>query len=346
MFRLTVPLRGHRISAAVLSGLAVLAPVWAPASDEDAATGESYLIELDLAAHRSGASGRGELLAGARLSMRARRAADGALTLGFDRALEDPWKLFHVDPLGPFGRLTQVATVITLPEASWEVLDARRAESAQSAVERHARWRPAARRKPPLDGSFAFVVIGPPEDRFIVEVAADGGVRKVVNRLTDRWLSGDFDRFVGGWGPDGERPGSPRGYWFWNHGETEPFRWQPRTYRAVAAALELLAREPRDGSEFLRGAERVVATLAPDAPNLAGRVARESPSLPIERHEVTEPGGETIVIATAKADRDAVTRRTVFAGGVVVADRLEVKIERRRGSLDLRIGYRPFDPDG
>lgn len=335
---------------AVLLALALLAPALAPASapasDGAAATEERYLVELDLAAHRSGVRGRGELLAGARLSMSARRTDDGGLALDLDRALEDPWKLFHVDPLGPFGRLTQVAAVITLPEASWEALAARRAEAGRLAAERHARWRPAVGKKPPLDGSFFFVVIGPPEGRFTVEVDASGSVRRVVNRMTERWLNGDFDRFIGDWGPDGERPGAECGYWFWNHGETQPFRWQPRTYRAVAAALELLAGEPRDGNDFLRGAERVVATLAPDAQGIAGRVAADTSPLPIERDEVLRPGGETVVVVTAKADQGAIARRTVFAGGLVVADRLEVEIERRRGTLNLRIGYRPFGQDG
>lgn len=301
--------------------------------------GRRYLLELELSALQSSARGRAEVLAGARLLMSSRRSPAGGLTLAFERALEDPWKLFHLDPIGPFGGQTKAAAVITLPEASWDALDERRAAHARAAARRHAGWRPAAGRKPPLDGAFAFIVIGDPIGRFNLEIAAGGERVAVENRMTDRWLNGDFGRFVGDWGPTGARPGAPRGYWFWNDGETEPFSWQPGTYRALAAAVELLGRAPADGIELVRRAERVIEALAPRAP---GRRAPSWPPLTLEEREEIGADGETIVVSQAKKEEVAVVRRlTLGKERLVVADSLLLEVDRVRSGLRLAVGYRP-----
>jgi len=198
--------------------------------------------------------------------------------LSLIRPLEHPWKLYRVDPLGPGRGESKHAAVITLPEVTWEALETARAEMDRlgeaRARNRHPPW--------PLAGTFSFVVIGPPEGRFRVEIgppASGSRVLRVENRLTDRWLPGDFDTFVAAW-RHGEARGLPEGYWFWNRGENEPFPWEPHTYHAFAAALALLgdpapvpgASVPALRVELPDLAERLARVLAVLVPKSAGRL--------------------------------------------------------------------------
>ena len=316
-----------------------------------------YEISFQLEAQVSSPRMDAELLAGGRLLMASRRSPEGGLSLTLERVLEAPWKLYHVDPLGPFGEETKLSAVITLGEASWEALAERRQTVAAFAADRHRSWtadggRGSSKR---LDGAFAFVVIGSPRGRFAVELELDGQLAGVENRLTDRWLNGPFDRFIGTWGPDGSQPGAPRGYWFWNEGEAEPFSYEPHTYHALAAALELLdlplpdVEAPAEGatvvwSDAARRAAEVVGTLAPKAGGAFGATGELTLTA---RRRPRADGGTLLELAASDDDGMTARRQTVLlpdAAGVL-ADTLELRLARDGSVLELAIGYRPVATD-
>ncbi|MEE8367660.1 MAG: hypothetical protein V3S30_05035, partial [Thermoanaerobaculia bacterium] len=181
-----------------------------------------------------------DLWAGGKLLMRGRRQTDGTLTLTYVRAIESPWKFYWIDRLGPGGDEVKLASVVTLNEASWEALKTARDRNAAFGAEIHQKWEALTGKHRELDGTFVFVVIGDAEGRFDVTIRPSGELTRIHNRLTDRWLTGPFDRWIGTWGFPRTSDKSPQGYWFWNHGETLPFSYEPHTYHGLAAALKLL----------------------------------------------------------------------------------------------------------
>lgn len=322
-----------------------------------------------------------DLEAGGRLAMAGLESPAGGLSLSLSEVLEHPWKLYWVDPLGPVGEEIKVASVVTLREASWDALAAAEAENKISAAERHRKWSAAAQRPRELDGSFAFVVVGDARNGFRIEITPKGRVAHVVNRLTDRWLFGPFDQFVGKPAPEDseERRAAPApvGYWFWNHGEEEPHGYEPHTYHAFAAALALLSLELPPVSQPGVSAEeavtwwryeqrviRVLSILAPriDASSFPGtlpaqtrmRVTREALPTGASRLVLTSAAGPSQAEPSDRPGRspaDAgrltaeVERQTVFSSeGRPVSDWTRVKIAAiGGGSLEVEVGYRPWD---
>ena len=341
-------LRRAALVLGVAGAMAALAPAQPPPQLPEARYELSFELEAEVTSRRVDA----ELVAGARLLMTSYRSAGGELSLSLERVLEAPWKLYHVNPAGPFGEETKLGAVITLPDASWKTLEARRREARRLAMERHAAWAEGRTSTPALDGAFAFVVIGPSRDRFEVQIEAGGRVREVRNRLTDRWLSGPFDRFIGAWGASGEQPDAPEGYWFWNQGESEPFDYEPHTYHALAEAVRLLDLPlPADRSAAVdwptavSDAHSVAERLVPKTAGLFGEGAALSAS--VERRE--EPEGRVLVrLAAEDGQGTSVRRETVFLPGEsgVLSDRIEVAVAREKRSLRLVVGYEPFREDG
>lgn len=305
--------------------------------------------------------------AGGELRMERRAGPGGDLTLSLLQPLEHPWKLYAVDPAGPAGDEVKLAAEVLLPEVSWEALAVARREADRFGAEKHRSWSERSGARRPFNGAFAFLVIGPPDGRFRAEIGADGRLRAVVNRMTDRWLPGDFDRLVAAWRAPADGAGPPQGYWFWNRGEAEPPAWEPHAYDALAAALALLALPvfPQAGAEAAaaRGeggiyslqlaevagrARRVLETLAPRTrgrlPGAGGAAARF-------RVEAVTPQRLVVAGEVAKArlggGRDTSTltflRRTAYdrRRRQVEADRVRVGLQAPGARLTVEIGYRP-----
>lgn len=326
-------------------------------------------ISFRLEARLDTATLEADVEAAGRLWMRRKDRVGGPVTLSLVQPLEHPWKLYAVDPLGPAGDEVKLAAVVTLPEGSWEALEAAREEIRRLGEEKHRQWAASTGSDRPLDGTFAFVVIGPPAGRFNVEIGADGRLRSVTNHLTDHWLPEDFDRLAKAWQAaerEGGRP--PEGYWFWNQGEAEPPPWQPHTYHALAAALELLelplfpgddpeaaARQGEGGSyrlelpEVAEGIRRVLETLAPKA---KGRLAGSGAAT--ARFTVEEVTPERLVVAAEVAGaqvgegRQAATvtlhRRLVYdrRRRQVESDQLQATLEAPGGHLSIEVGHQPY----
>ena len=292
-----------------------------------------------------------DLEAGGRLAMAAEPATGDGLALSLREVRESPWKLFWVDPLGPLGEEVKVGSVITLPDASWEALESQRSAARAEARRRHVEWLEHADRPRDLDGSFAFVVIGHPRDRFTVEIGGDGPVESISNAMTARWLPGPFDQFVGSWGTTPRAAQSLQGYWFWNDGDTAPPGFEPRTYRGFRAALELLplpltaAAEAKsdfvDWPEEEASAIGVLRTLAPQAtfpePNTRGSTRH----LRLRSSGTANGGLRLEVSPQGPGAGPDVERETVFSSaGRPVSDRIRVRVKAgRRAVLVVEAGY-------
>lgn len=326
-------------------------------------------ISFRLEARLDTATLEADLEAGGRLWMRRKDRPGGPVTLSLVQPLEHPWKLYAVDPVGPAGDEVKLAAVVTLPEGTWEALEAAREEVRRFGEEKHRRWAARTGSERPLDGTFAFVVIGPPRGRFTAEIGADGRLRSVTNHLTDRWLPQDFDRLAKDWQAAekaGGRP--PEGYWFWNQGEAEPPPWEPHTYHALAAALELLelplfpgddpeaaARRGEGGTYTLElpgVAEKIRRVLETLAPKSRGRLAGSGAAT--ARFTVEEATPERLVVAAEVAGaqvgegRQAATvtlhRRLAYdrRRRQVETDQLQATLESPGGRLSVEVGHQPY----
>ncbi|MDH3745454.1 MAG: hypothetical protein OES47_10175 [Acidobacteriota bacterium] len=314
--------------------------------------GESHTYEVwyALNAEFRGRGSDADIRAGGRLLMRLDPEAASGRRLELVRPLEDPWKLYSVDPLGPFGGETKLALVTTLPEASWEALDESQAEIARIGRERLARWIEATRSKRRLDGAFGFVAIGPATGRFAIDFHTGGRVLDVTNGLTDRWLPGPFDQFIGSWGSGFSDKDAPRGYWFWNQGETKPFEWEPHTYHAMAAALELLALplppNPDSGPRMPTVSWESPEVLAFDvlttlAPKIAGRIRDRSSHQGAVEVKTRRDGDSLRIRVDRTAEGLQIDRELIFSDSPTppLSDRLRLRIESRRRLLEIEVGY-------
>jgi hypothetical protein len=316
---------------------------------------------------------KADVEAGGRLLMRRRERAGAAQTLALLSPIEHPWKLFWVDPLGPFGEEVKLGAEVTLPAGSWEALAEARAAVDRFGEETYRQWAARSHSRRPFDGAFAFVVIGPPDGRFEAEIAPSGRLVAVTNRMTDRWLGEDFDRLAKNWQAavrEGTRP--PEGYWFWNHGEAEPPVFEPHAYHALAAALELLALPvfPDDdpGAAAALGAgghyrldladvagraRRVLETLAPKT---RGRLAAAGSAAADFTVEEASPArlvvaGRTQGAAVGEGGEAATLdfrRRVVYDldRHFAVSDAVTVVVAAPDGRLEVAVGYEPVaEPD-
>lgn len=299
---------------------------------------------------------KAEVVGGGRLLMRSGGPeAPGQLTLL--RPEEDPWKLYWVKPrLGH--EESKHAAVVILPEVSWEALD-----EVTRRMEKLGRTRARERPASDFDGSFTYVVLGPAEGRFTVRLplsSADRGV-VVANRLTDRWLPGDFDRYVKAWASPaaGTRARAPQGYWFWNQGEREPFDWEPHTYHAFAEALRLLGdpspfqAQPRAaGGEVTRSipglGDRLVRILETLFPKAAGRLPGGG-AVRVRFQQSTGPEG-TIELqgrdvgapdGNGSAPSLTYRRKIELRSGhpLPTGDRIEAELSSPSGWLRVVVGY-------
>ncbi len=309
------------------------------------AAGPTWEAWYSVSARVRGARADADLVAGGRLSMAGFRTPSGVLSLSLGDVLEHPWKLYWVDPLGPFGEEVKTASVVTLPEASWIALETVRAANRAHGRREHQRWLENAQRPRALDASFAFIVIGSAQDRFRFAVGADGAVSEVTNRMTHRWLPGPFDQFIGTAEP------VPNGYWFWNQGETEPFEYEPRTYDALATALGLLAVPlPRTAGAIFSWpdaadiASEVLGTLAPKGRSRLPAAARRGPFRAPVRAETLANGNRRLSTRSSTAVPALhLERETVFSSdGRPVSSRARVRLESgRSGMLEVEVGYKP-----
>ncbi|MGH9380481.1 MAG: hypothetical protein ACRD2Z_07695 [Thermoanaerobaculia bacterium] len=287
-----------------------------------------------------------DLRAGGRLAVEAQTLPDGGRRFRLLRPLADPWKLYWVDPAGPAGDEVKYASVVTLEEGTWEALDRADVEVRERGRAMYERWKQATGNTHTFDGAFAFVVIGPPEGRFNVDLDPGGRLRAVRNRLTSRWQAGPFDRFLMQWaGPRFE------GYWFWNEGEGQPPHWEPHTYHALEKALELLALPRLAAAE---GAPPADDLLWDDAPSLAlavlttlaSRTARRlaPPAAQSLAPRPTPAETDGCVSAVAPGERARVERTTCGPEGAALpeSDRVLVSVAAPGGRLIVEVGYRPL----
>lgn len=326
--------------------------------------------------------------AGGRLGLTRVRSAERTRFV-LDRPLEDPWvfrwypdsdevKLgaaVHVDePDGhPYGNLLpellprarslhaawwsdDPAAPVTGTGPSWQ------SEVAGFWSELHATERAAA---PPLhaDPVYPFHVLGNPEGRFRFETDPRGGVDPAsIEQTMDRpWLSDGWDRSRGG--------ESVSGYGFW---EAERPTWEPNTYPALAAALQLLCWSPLPQSlgpsELLDGTRHLAPSWGVDlAAAASGVIAALNPRFG-KRADwrgdaalsfVVAADGESIVLEGDTAFRPdhpgelsiRVWRRTRFDGAPreMIEDELQllaVGDNPARIKLWIRVGYRPSSVSG
>lgn len=282
-----------------------------------------------------------DLRAGGRLAALSQALPEGGRRLQLTRPLVDPWKFYWVDPAGPAGEEAKYASVVTLEEGTWEAFDRADALVRQRGEATHERWRQASGNDHPFDGAFAFVVIGPPEGRFDIDLEPDGRLRGVRNRLTSRWQPGPFDRFLMQWaGPSFE------GYWFWNKGNRQPPQWEPHTYHAFEQALELL-RLPAppapavdvDWEDAPSLAIDVVTTLAPrTAARLTLPTSWQLTPLPLTSRQ------DGCVAAAMVGEGASVERTLCGPEGAAFpdSDRVRVTLAAPGGRLDVEVGYRPL----
>lgn len=322
------------------------------ASGQERHSQPRYEVWYRATARHRGVTANADLEAGGRLLM-ARTGISPETRLDLIRVLEDPWKLYSLDPVGLFGEETKYAAVVTLPEGSWKALDAARRRVAALGRAQHGAWIESTDQPRPLDGTFAFVVTGHPKQRFNIELRKDASVARVVNRLTSRWLSGPFVQFVGNWGKEPGAELDLNGYWFSNNGESEPFDYEPHTYHAFAAALELLTvplpRTPGSVVSWpnaVETASEVLGTLAPKGRN---RFSGAKPRTPFEApvRAETLPNGDLRLSIESSEDTPTlhVERETVLSSnGWPVSNRARVRLESRRGGFfEVETGYSAQD---
>ncbi len=329
---------GRRLE--LLTALALLA---VPAAAED-----SYELWYSVTSRVRSVRVNADLIAGGRLLMSASSMAEGGHRLALERPLEEPWKFFWVDPLGPLASQAKLGAVATLPEGSWDALNAARERIAAVGRREHAKWQTTAYKPRRLDGTFAFVVIGSPDGRFSVDIGPEGTVTAHENHLTDHWLPGPFSQFLGPWG-------EARGYWFWNAGERKPPPWEPHSYHGLEAALELLKlplptgeleRSTADWSKLRRGILKTLTTLAPRT-----RKTLDQRSLTRTVHldvTVTRNQRGGVIVRQAEAvvrsdDLRVVREERHATDGTPLSDVLSARWAQPRSFIELEVGYRKRD---
>ncbi|HRC84276.1 MAG TPA: hypothetical protein PK413_01555 [Thermoanaerobaculia bacterium] len=337
-----------RAAAWLLAG-ALAGPTGASAAGP--APTPAFELWFRLEAHLSQAALEASVLAGGRLGMGMEATAAGR-KLVLERPLEDPWKLYSVRS-GWFGKETKMAAEVTLPQPTWEALAEVRSRADRLALERLAGWKRRPESAGTLDGAFCFVVVGPPEGRFELAIAPQVRAK---NRMTDHWLSGELDPLLKAWqakAEGGAKP--PQGYWFWNHGESRPFAWEPHAYHALAAAAQLLDLPLAPG----RGGGLAAGSYEAEVPEL-GRRAREVLEIlmPKARGRLGVSGGERLrweVRVEGKQVRVRGRSLEASSSGPELelereqgdgeegpeSDRLELRSHALDGWLELEVGYGP-----
>lgn len=273
-----------------------------------------------------------DLLAGARLQMEST-----GTELVLQTPIEHPWKLYRVSPLvGPAE--VKYASDVSLPIVSWTDR-----EKAEEAADRRGRdlWKRHGE-KNEFDQAFIFYVIGAPEGRFVVEQAPRGGVSKVTNRVTDRWLPTGFVDWVNG------KP--VEGYAFWAN-EPQPPDWQPHTYDALAEALRLLSVPVSEGRvvhpDVAGQARAVMETLMPMTKGRTSwhrDVALKMTATRDGENTVFEGRSGLVKVDGESGLRLTLYRRTTLdPQGLSVSDEVRVELKKDKElSLKLSVGYRPL----
>lgn len=348
----------HRLKAYRRCAFGLLAALAARELTAAPAPSDRFELTFDVDAALESATVSASLAAGARLEMVQQREADGSRSLVLVEPRTPAWKLYAVDALGPLGDEAKLAAEVTLGAPSWEALAEARGSVDALALEQHRRLRARQSGVRPLDGAFAFIILGPPAGRFRLRIGPDGAVRAVENRLTHRWMPGEFGSHIDAWSRalrEGRRPAE--GYWFWNHGEREPFAWEPHVYHALEVALRLFE-EPlpwsRDGrleatEARLDGlADRgraVLETLAPKArPSLRGggpiTVHYQTSALDADHLEIRGRAHERLDELTLELERRAVWSARESA---IENDSVLVRLTRDRSRLEVRIAYHALE---
>ena len=200
---------------------------------------------------------------------------------------------------------------------------------------------------------YPFYVLGEPRDRLTVRIDAAGGVvsGSAREQMSEPWL--------------------PRGWKDWRNGRREPGygywkrrrpAWEPATYQAFAAALELLAWPPKaaDGDGVTRAVpldlpsafSRVIGTLQPRAArHLAWSGAtslrfRELDATPGRRAWFAESATLPLEAAAALDHRVWRYVQQEQPSGRPVQDELQLLVESSQGGLLrawVKIGYRALD---
>ena len=213
---------------------------------------------------------------GGRMRMEGTRRADGATVYRISEILESPWTfrwyptrdevklgaaIWVEHPAGhPYGSLAPLLEPWARSKFStWWDRDAAApgppwsAESGRFWKRRH---RAELQEKDPLPAhpTYPFHVLGPIDDRFGFTLRVSG-IEDIVERMSGPWLSDGWSEALAG--------ETVEGYGYW---ERDRPRWEPRTYEAFAAALELLA----DSVDPIEGLMRVVIALQPRSAKLVG----------------------------------------------------------------------------
>lgn len=310
----------------LLLGLLLLIPLSSPA-----ATAELY---FELKARIRSFKVDADLMAGARLLMEKKEG-----TLVLLHPLEHPWKFYWVAPL--VGREeVKYASEVTLPAATWPARKRADAEVDARGRARWAQWRNEWSGRRDFTQAFNFYVIGSPRGRFVVELMPRGGVSKVENRVTDRWLPTGLADWVAG--------RRVEGYAFWAN-EPAPPEWQPHAYDALQAALHLLAVPVASGQvvhpDVVGKTRTVLETLAPKARgHFSGHrhVHLTMSANTIDGATVYE--GKSGVLAATGRQKMTLTlyRKTVINAGRPVSDEVRVEFEGGKDlTLQLSVGWLP-----
>lgn len=306
-------------------GLLLLCPALASAAPVEL----SYDLEVRIRSFKVDA----DLMSGARLEMDASPHAGGT-RLVLRRPVEDPWKFYWVSPV--VGREeVKFASELSLPAATW---DARK--KAEAAADRRgralwAKWQRAWKGKRAFDQAFSFFVIGSPRGRFIVEAPAGGGVSKVVNRVTDRWLPTGFPDWVAG--------RKVEGYAYWANDPSPP-EWEPHTYDAMAAATKLLSVPVSEGSvvhpDVAGAARHVLETLVPKTKGQFGGRADVPLTMTATsegERRILEGTSAPVKVAGQSGMSLVLHRKTVLEpDGRPVSDRMRVELTKG-GELSLKL---------
>ncbi len=296
-----------------------------PAAESEARFDLTWRLEASIRHRRAD----GDVWAGGQVRLVDRSPPEQDLVLELEEVREAPWKLYWVDPWGPFGEEVKVASVIDLPEGSWAALAMARQVAESEGRRRYEEWAAQRSDPPPFDGSFAFVVIGPAWGRLRLRLPAEGGAAEPENRLTDRWLVGPFDRWVGSAWPEVDT-----GYWFWNAGPEGPFPYEPHTYHALMKILPRLERGSQAPADW---PERVLASTLAMVRTLVPRISQVLP-------EATEPfaGGQirrTVAPGYERFDLGGASiERRVSATGVPELVAVQIKAESTSIGLRLELG--------
>jgi len=212
---------------------------------------------------------------GGRVSMRGSRGAEETVDFNMTAVVESPWTFrwyptkneaklgaaVHVERVegDPYGALAPRLEALARSKYSawWDADPAApgppwSAETGKFWARRHAREEDE---KDPLPehSTYPFHVLGSLRERFGFTLR-NGTVEQVVERVTQPWLTDGWTRARAG--------EAVEGYGFW---DVRRPRWEPRTYEAFAAALNLLGPSSADPVVALAD---LLATMQPRAARL------------------------------------------------------------------------------